>query len=154
MVIASSGNGAQANEMGSPACLSNVIAVAATNDTDAPFVLNNRNSELDFFAPCVVVSTSSLPVNTMSSSSETSVSAAHLSAAWAVMKSKEPTASLTKIENAFINTGVPITQGLFTKPRINLTAALGQLTAVVQLPIPLPSNRLEFLPAIYFILND
>jgi len=47
---------------------------------------------------------------------------------------------------------VPITQGLFTKPRINLTAALGQLTDVV--PLPSANNDTVFFPVIYLLLDD
>jgi len=125
-VIASSGNDALDNEMSSPACLSDVIAVAATNDSDVAWSLNNRNSELDFFAPGVSVSTSTLPNNDFTAVSGTSVSAALVSGAWAVMKSKTPTASVAAVKNILANTGELVTQGLFVKPRINLAAALDE----------------------------
>lgn len=124
-VIASSGNDALSNEMSSPACLSDVIAVAATDDSDVAWSSNNRNSELDFFAPGVSVTTSTLPNNSFSEVSGTSVAAAHVSGAWAVIKSRSPNASVTSVKNTFINNGTLVTQGLFTRPRINLTDALG-----------------------------
>ena len=148
-VIASSGNGAQANEMASPACIEDVIAVAATDDNDVAWSLNNRNSELDFFAPGVSVTTSSLPNNSFSVVSGTSVAAAHVSGAWAVMKSKSPAATVASIKNTLTNTGKLVTQGLFSKRRINITSALGEV--VVQ-----PDSEFEdsYLPAIYLLLGD
>lgn len=141
-VIASSGNDALANEMSSPACLSDVISVAATDDSDVPWSLNNRNSELNFFAPGVSVTTSSLPNNSFSTNSGTSIAAAHVSGAWAVMKSKSPNATVASIKNILTNTGKLVTQGLFTKPRINLTEAVGETIV----------NDTSFLPAVYLLL--
>ena len=143
-VIASSGNDSQTNEMTSPACLSEVVSVAATNDADIPSVLNNRSSELDFFAPGVSVTTSSLPNNSFAAVSGTSASAAHVAGAWAVLKSKTPNASVASIKNTLTNNGRSVTQDLFTIPRINLTAALGEVFIL----------ETSFLPAVHFLLLD
>ncbi|MDB4512177.1 S8 family serine peptidase [Arenicella sp.] len=143
-VIASSGNFSMANEMSSPACLEDVIAVAATNDNDVPNSQNNRSSELDFFAPGVSVRTSSLPVNSFSTGSGTSISAAHVSGAWAVLKSQNPNATVPSLKNRLSSTGTLVTQGLVSKPRINLTAALGEMV--------INENDSSFLPAVYLLL--
>lgn len=143
-VIASSGNDALANEMSSPACLSDVIAVAATSDSDVAWENNNRNSELDFFAPGVAVTTSSLPNNSFTAVDGTSVAAAHVSGAWAVMKSQTPNASVNAIRNRLRVTGRSITQGLFTEPRIDITDALDEEF----------DFEIDFLPSIYLLLDD
>lgn len=147
-VIASSGNSALENEMSSPACLSDVIAVAATNDSDVAWSLNNRNSELDFFAPGVSVTTSTLPNNGFTAVTGTSVSAAHVSGAWAVLKSKTPNASVASIRNTLTRNGRSVTQGLFTKPRITVTGSLREVFT------PDPGSDTSFIPAVHFLLLD
>ena len=143
-VIAPSGNDALDNEMSSPACLSNVIAVAASSDSDVAWENNNRNSELDFFAPGVSIFTSSLPNNSFAAVTGTSIAAAHVSGAWAVMKSQTPNASVNAIRNRLRVTGISITQGLFTKPRIDITDALDEEF----------DFEIDFLPSIYLLLDD
>jgi len=66
-VIASSGNSSSQNAMSSPACISRVIAVAATNNNDVALSINNRSSELDFFAPGQSINTSALPSGSFAS---------------------------------------------------------------------------------------
>ena len=143
-VIAPSGNDALDNEMSSPACLSNVIAVAASSDSDVAWENNNRNSELDFFAPGVSIFTSSLPNNSFAAVTGTSIAAAHVSGAWAVMKSQTPNASVNAIRNRLRVTGISITQGLFTEPRIDITDALDEEF----------DFEIDFLPSIYLLLDD
>jgi len=126
-VIASSGNSSSANSMASPACISNVIAVAATNNNDVPLAINNRSSELDLYAPGFAINTASLPANTFADVTGTSAAAAHVSGAWAVLKEKIPTANVNQIFNALANTGVPIEQGLLSRPRIRIGNALNAL---------------------------
>ena len=143
-VIAPSGNGSNANAMTSPACIGDVIAVAATNDINQPQPFNNRSSELDFFAPGVSVTTSSLPNNSFTAVDGTSIAAAHVSGAWAVMKSQTPNASVNAIKNRLRVTGRSVTQGLFTKPRIDITNALDEEF----------DFEIDFLPSIYLLLDD
>jgi len=138
-VIASSGNSFSGNAMSSPACISNVVAVAATTDNDVPLGINNRSSELDFFAPGSSINTSSLPASTFASVTGTSAAAAHVSGAWAVLKEKAPSASVAQIQNALRATGVPITQGAFTRRRIRIANALDFLQ------VPEPSDEFCFL---------
>jgi len=129
-VIASSGNNGSILSMTSPACLSNTIAVAATDDADMPWVNNNRTADLDFFAPGVSITTSTLPASSFSTiAAGTSAAAAHVSGAWAVLKSKNGASGISQVETALVSTGVSVTQGAFTKPRINVDAALAQISA-------------------------
>ena len=127
-VIASSGNRSSGNSMSSPACISSAIAVAATDNSDSPLALNNRSSELDFFAPGENILTSSLDNNNaFSTTTGTSASAAHVSGAWAVLKERVPNASVAAVEDAFVTTGESVTQGLFARPRIRIDLALNAL---------------------------
>lgn len=141
-VIASSGNDSENLALHAPACLSSVVAVASTNKAASPAVAvptttNNATAELDFFAPGESVSTSTLvPVNGIAAASGTSASAAHVSGAWAVLKSKNPRASVAQIKSVLTSTGTNLTQPgtAFTKPLINVGAALQQL------PSPPPAS--------------
>lgn len=133
-VIAASGNNGETLSMTSPACISNVIAVAATDKTDpgVPFAMNNRNSELDLFAPGVAINTSSLPSPaTTEVLTGTSAAAAHVSAAWAILKQKNPSASIATIKGILQSTGPTIQQGSIEKRRLDITQALAVLPKIV-----------------------
>ena len=131
-VIASSGNDGNANAMRSPACISSVISVASTNINDTPSAFNNRSSELDFFAPGEAINTSSLPLSSYADAIGTSAAAAHVSGAWAVLKEKNPGASVATVKDALESTGIAVTQNSFTKPRIDIEAALSMLTGTAK----------------------
>jgi hypothetical protein len=62
--------------------------------------------------------------------SGTSMAAPHVAGAWAVLKSKKPSASVNEILNALRSTGQPITDSRngLTLPRIDVAAALDALT--------------------------
>jgi len=126
-LIASSGNNGSSLFMTSPACLSNTISVATTDDNDLTWVNNNVTADLDFFAPGISIDTATLPASTFGSVGGTSASAAHVSGAWAALKSKNDASSISQVEMALASTGVSVTQGAFTKPRINIDAALAQI---------------------------
>lgn len=137
-VIASSGNDGSAVAMTSPACISSAISIASSNVQDQPSSFNNRNSELDFFAPGEAINTSTLPANSFSQANGTSAATAHVAGAWAVLKNKRPNASVAQIKRAFESSGVLLTQGLITKPRINVSAGLAAL------PEPSDDNSMCF----------
>jgi hypothetical protein len=63
--------------------------------------------------------------------SGTSMAAPHVAGAWALMKSKRPSASVTDVVNAFVESSTPITdpRNGIAQPRINVDAALGALPA-------------------------
>lgn len=147
-VIASSGNSGSDVSMTSPACIEQVISVASTNISHVPSLFNNRNSELDFFAPGEAITTSTLPDNQFSdvmdvAAGGTSAAAAHVAGAWAVMKSKNSSASVATVESALKTTGVAVTQSLgtpVTAPRIMLDTALDSLeegTSLDELCVPI-----------------
>ena len=135
-VIASSGNNGSVISMTSPACISSVISVASVNSFDVASSFNNRNSELDFFAPGESINSASTPGNAFGNVDGTSAAAAHVAGAWAVLKSKNPNASVGQVRQALVSTGAIVTQGLVAKPRINISLALEALA-----PPPLVDNN-------------
>ena len=138
-VIASSGNGGSDLAMTAPACINSVVSVASTDINNVASDFNNRNSELDFFAPGEGITTSTLPASQFGDVQDvpaggTSAAAAHIAGAWAVMKSKNPTATVATIKANLENTGIDVTQSqgtAVTAPRINLEAALNALPEFV-----------------------
>ncbi|MFT5137644.1 MAG: hypothetical protein ACI8XV_002684 [Arenicella sp.] len=151
-VIAASGNGPLGSSgdsiaMSSPACVSSAIAVAATNDSDEPLNENNRSSELDFFAPGLNIMTSTLPSSTFAVTGGTSAAAAHVSAAFAVLKEKNKSLSVSTLTSILKNSGVSVSQGQITRSRIDITQALATTPDFVAddtfcIPIKTPNAKL------------
>jgi subtilisin family serine protease len=135
--VAAAGNGGQANAIGRPACTSSAISVGATGseanptaDVMAPF--SNGASFLGLLAPGIFTS-APIPGGGFSSVSGTSVAAAHVSGAWAIIKQQQPTAGVAEVFNRLKNSGVPITDprnNNIPKPRIKIDAALSCLQNV------------------------
>jgi subtilisin family serine protease len=126
--IVASGNDGFKDSMSSPACISTAISVGATRDTsNRTASFSNSAGFLNLLAPGAGI-TSAVPGGAYDRWSGTSMAAPHVSAAWAILRQKVPTASVTSILNALATSGVGIadTNGI-TKPRIQIDAALGQL---------------------------
>ncbi|MEM8600419.1 MAG: S8 family serine peptidase, partial [Bacteroidota bacterium] len=127
----SSGNSAYSDAMGAPACISSAISVGSTGDgsfgatQDVVSSFSNSVSFLSLLAPGSIIE-SSVPGASYSNKSGTSMAAPHVAGAWAVLKQKFPTASVTEILDKLTTTGVPVTDSRnnVTKPRIQLDAAL------------------------------
>ncbi len=134
--IVASGNGGQANSISSPACISSVISVGATDKADSIAGFSNSASFLDLLAPGVSIY-SSLPNNNYAYYNGTSMAAPHVAGAWAVIRSAGTNSSVSDILTAFKNTGVPVYDGRngFTKPRIDVLAAL-QVLLTTQIGAP------------------
>ena len=121
--VISAGNAGMVG-LGVPSCISTSISVGSTDNSDAVQAFSNRSSLMSLFAPGLNIATSSsLPANGFTSVTGTSPSASHVGGAWAVLKQRKPTATVTDILTALQNTGAPITTNGFTKPRINVGAA-------------------------------
>jgi subtilisin len=132
------GNVGQANAIGFPACTSSAISVGATGndanpiaDVMAPF--SNGASFLSLLAPGIFASApipggfSSVPV------SGTSVAAAHVSGAWAIIKQWRPNDGVDAVFNRLNNSGAPITDprnNNVPKSRIRIDAAFSCLQNV------------------------
>jgi subtilisin family serine protease len=133
--VIASGNDGSTTELSSPACISTAISVGSTTDgtsrpPDEVSVFSNTNQYLSLLAPGTAIF-SSMPGGWFTYKSGTSMAAPHVAGAWALMKSKRPSASVTQVLNALVATGTPITDpgnGLVL-PRINVDAALSMIPA-------------------------
>jgi len=143
-VIAATGNDYECEKVWFPASDSNAIAAAATNDSDVPWSQGNSSTAVDFFAPGVLIYTSSGSSNTAYNGtwSGTSFSAAHLTGAWTLMKDAWSAGTVSEIKTLFTDNGNgvtsctidppetcddchPYTPGYLTIPRINVLGAIG-----------------------------
>lgn len=139
--VASSGNSGFRNAMGAPGCISTAISVGSTTKSDVFSSFSNVSASTDLLATGSSICSSTNGSGSVGSSSlcgtgvgyasGTSMSAPHVAGAWAVMKSKNGFASVTSIESALESTGKAVTDtrsgGIYTKPRIDLDNALGQI---------------------------
>jgi hypothetical protein len=125
-VFASAGNNSSGSLMGAPACLSNVVAVGATDTADDVAGFSNSNSATDVFAPGVDVVSDATGGGTISLSG-TSMASPTAAACAALIRRARPTATPAAIETTLESTGVAVTDvthGL-TFPRIDCAAAVG-----------------------------
>lgn len=133
--VISSGNSSYTNALGSPACISSAISVGSTGDgsrgavRDAVASSSNSASFLHLLAPGRFIN-SSVPGGSFENLSGTSMAAPHVAGAWAVLKSKAPSAAVAQVLAALTSSGVPITDARngITKPRLQLAAALQALS--------------------------
>jgi hypothetical protein len=137
--VACSGNFAFTNALTAPACVSTTISVGATDDgslgtmLDAVSSFSDSSPRLHLLAPGRWIN-SSIPGNVFQNYSGTSMAAPHVAGAFAVLKQKQPSATIDRILNTLRATGQPITDsrnGLI-KPRIRVGHAL----AVVGRAVP------------------
>jgi subtilisin len=138
--VIGSGNDELTDSISFPACISSAVSVGATGDgsaTDTPVDtvarFSNSASFLNLLAPGRLI-TSSVPGGGVAGSSGTSMAAAHVSGAWAMLKEKYPAGSVDQVLNKLTSLGVNITdpRNGVTKPRIQIDAAL-------EAPVP-PDN--------------
>lgn len=133
--IAAAGNSGDPAAITEPSCISTAVSVGSTTDgsydatpADRVSSFSNGASFLDLLAPGHWI-TSSVPDGGYATFRGTSMAAPHVAGAWAVLKSRAPTASVSQILEALTSTGTAVfdpRNGL-TKPRINLYAALSAL---------------------------
>jgi MYXO-CTERM domain-containing protein len=124
-VVASAGNASPEPGVAAPACVSSAIGVGASGDTsDEVWSSSNAGPPLDLLAPGTNV-TSSMP-GLYAAASGTSMAAAHVTGALAVLRQADPAASVAALRLALESSGVPLTDprsGL-VRPRIQLDDAL------------------------------
>ncbi|MGQ9501563.1 MAG: S8 family serine peptidase [Anaerolineae bacterium] len=149
IVFAAAGNGAQVDKMMTPACISSVVAVGSTYDTnlgaytwggsnpictdastaaDQIACTSNSSSALDLLAPGAVITSAGLGGG-VSSRSGTSMATPHASAVAALLLQAQPGLSAAQIESILKETGVPITDrrnGRIT-PRVDAYAAVQRI---------------------------
>lgn len=145
-VVAASGNEGFLSAMGAPACVSNVVSVGASDDSDGVGSFSNVSAAMDVFAPGVNI-TSSVPGGGYETWNGTSMATPMVAGTWALMKQAFPTYSVTQILSRLTSTGVPIADINHTKPRIDLDAAIVPPTTTVQFSSPSTSateNDVQF----------
>ncbi len=140
--VIASGNSGFTNALGSPACISSAVSVGSTGDGSGGATVNvvssfsNSASFLNLLAPGQLIN-SSMPGGVFSNLQGTSMAAPHVAGAWAVLKQKKPTATVTEVLNAFTSTGLSITdtRNGIVKPRIRVDAALAAISTCFSTPI-------------------
>jgi hypothetical protein len=135
--VIASGNDGWSDSTSAPGCISSAITVGSTTKGDVESSFSNAASWLDVLAPgsSICSSVNGSPNCGGSGStgyglkSGTSMATPHVTGAWAVLKSKNGTASVTAVESALESTGLAISVGSAgNKPRIDLDNALAALS--------------------------
>ncbi|MEV1167771.1 S8 family serine peptidase [Nonomuraea sp. NPDC049784] len=125
-VVASGNNGWDA-AVSWPACVSNTVAVGATDKQDAVAAFSNRGALLDVFAPGVTIK-AAIAGNTYATLNGTSMATPHVTGALALLRQKQRHAGVDQLVDLLKRTGKPITYtsagAEVTTPRINVYAAL------------------------------
>jgi subtilisin family serine protease len=132
--IIASGNEGNTDGLSFPACISSAISVGSTGSSgpgvvrDAVSDFSNSSPSLHLLAPGDLIN-SSIPGGGFMGKPGTSMAAPHVAGAWAILKSKSPTASVDQILSALTSTGIPITDNRngIVKPRIQVDAAINAL---------------------------
>ena len=132
--IVSAGNDGYRDALSAPACISSAISVGNSTESDLVHASSNVSSFLSLLAPGVSIDSSTVG-NGYGSVSGTSMAAAHVSGAWALLRSQAPTASVAHILYVLQTTAVPINDeriaGVLTDlPRIRVEPALALFKVV------------------------
>ncbi len=107
--VISSGNDYYTNGIGAPACISTAVSVGATTKSDVEASYSNYHpTMLSLFAPGSSIY-SSVPGGGWETWNGTSMAAPHVTGAWAILKQKSPSASVTDILNNLQTTGAAVT---------------------------------------------
>lgn len=137
------------NAISFPGCISSAVSVGSTNKSDQVSTFSNSAPFLSLVAPGESIC-SSVPTGTGATcfstsdfklDSGTSMSAPHVAGAWAILKQKNPDATVGQILNALQTTGVKITDTRTgANNRVNCRIQIDQALAnipdtVVTLPI-------------------
>jgi CSLREA domain-containing protein len=130
-VVSSGNNGSKAG-VGAPGCISTAITVGATPDNaNSVSGFSQSAPVLDLLAPGenITAEYPTLPSDPGSdyviTANGTSMAAPHVAGAVAVLKAANPGLTVTQIEAALENTGVPIADSNgISRPRIDLEAAM------------------------------
>ncbi len=136
--VIASGNNGYREALSSPACISSAVSVGGSTDSDTMYINSNVASFLSLLAPGWQIY-SSIPDNMYINMSGTSMAAPHVSGAWALIRSKVPSATVDEILNALQTTGVLIDDtrsgGVITNmPRIQVDSALALFDTATETP--------------------
>ena len=133
--IVASGNASLNNQMYFPACLSDVVAVAATTDFDNFWPGSNYSANVDLLAPGKDI-TAAVPAGSPCLSggayctfSGTSAAAPHVAGAFALFRQIDPQASISRMLAALNCTGLQVDRSELSRPRIDLLKARAEFLA-------------------------
>ncbi|MGB6463762.1 MAG: S8 family serine peptidase [Nitrosotalea sp.] len=127
--VVAAGNDGDTNAIDAPACVSSAISVGSTSDSDQVSSFSDRASFLSLMAPGQSV-VSSVPGGGTSTGHGTSFAAPAVSGAFAILKQKNPSASVSTILSDLRTTGTSISDsgsGL-SFPRIEVDSAVRSLS--------------------------
>ncbi len=122
--VIASGNDGFPDKISTPGCISSAVSVGASSINDGIVSFSNGASWLSLVAPGQSIN-SSTPNDGYSSWNGTSMATPHVAGAFALLKSKLPSASVGQLFAALVNTGYPLTDSGsgFSTPRIQLGRA-------------------------------
>jgi subtilisin family serine protease len=106
--VASAGNHGFVNAISEPACVSSAVSVSAVDDADRIPFFANAAAFLSLWAPGVGIVAPRYQTTGYVGASGTSMAAAHVSGAWALLRQGAPSASVGGVLAALQETGVPI----------------------------------------------
>jgi subtilisin family serine protease len=115
-VVASSGNDGSPFAVNFPACLPGVVAVGATDNSDAVWPSSNSSDMVDLLAPGVLV-TSSVPGGIPGDKTGTSMAAPHVAGAFALLAERFPSSTVIQRLDHLKSTGVPVTERTASRNR-------------------------------------
>ncbi len=127
--VIASGNNGWADSISHPACVSSGVAIGSTTKFDGISSFSNSSSLLKLLAPGSDIN-SSVTGGAFEEKSGTSMATPHVAGAWAVLKSKKPSATVDEVLAAFTSTGLSITDGRngLARPRIRVDQAAAALS--------------------------
>jgi subtilisin family serine protease len=136
--VAASGNNGALFRLDHPACISTVISVGSTTKGDQVSSFSNAAPFLTLLAPGSSI-LSSVPGGGWDVKSGTSMATPHVAGAWAVLKSRNPAATVEQVAGALVDTGRPVADGRgngLVTPRIQVDLAVEALAAGEANPLP------------------
>lgn len=127
--VVAAGNDSYTDGVSTPGCASTAITVGATSSDDILYSYSNSAEMVDLLAPGLALApyptTPSMGNHYAQLASGTSVAAAHVSGAFALLRSAHPSATVDEIEDALKTSGKLIVDARngVAKPRIRLDLA-------------------------------
>ncbi|NEP19897.1 MAG: S8 family serine peptidase, partial [Leptolyngbya sp. SIO4C1] len=116
LVVASSGNGSNGQNIDYPACVDGVFSVGATDDNDEVIGQSNSSPDLDLMAPGENITSTGISQTGLLTESGTSQAAPHVSACAALRLEDDPTLTPAKLKQI-----LKVTDTLVTDPKNGLT---------------------------------